>query len=120
MEVKEQALLYYRTAKDESPVKDWLSSLRDVRARQKIQARLGQLRLGNFGKTRAVGSGVVELKIDFGPGYRVYFARHGDSVVILLCGGNKASQTKDIRLAHEYWEHHKACAVVQKSRPPIK
>ncbi len=114
MEGKEQSLLYYRTAKDESPVKDWLAGLRDIRTRQKIQARLGQLRLGNFGKTRAVGSGVVELKIDFGPGYRVYFARHGDSVVILLCGGNKASQTKDIRLAHEYWEHYKARSLAQK------
>lgn len=60
--------------------------------------------MGNFGDCKSVGSGVEELRIDFGPGYRVYFVRQGDSVVILIAGGSKGSQQKDVRLAQRYWK----------------
>ena len=65
----------------------------------RIDARIGRLRLGNFGDVKSVGDGVSELRIDFGPGHRVYFMRHGDKVVVLLCAGDKGSQVRDIKLA---------------------
>ena len=77
----------------------WLSGLRDRQGRAKILARIDRLEEGNPGKTRSVGAGVVEMKIDFGPGYRVYFVQRGDVVIVLLCGGDKSTQDNDIRRA---------------------
>ena len=71
----------------------WLDSLKDKRAVAIIRARLNRVRLGDFGDSTPVGAGVGELRIDFGPGYRVYFGRDADSVVILLCGGSKRTQS---------------------------
>ena len=65
------------------------------------------MRLGNFGDTRSVGEGVQELRIPFGPGYRVHFGREGDAIVILLCGGDKSTQTRDIGRAQDYWRDHR-------------
>lgn len=79
----------------------WLRDLRDDRARAKIAIRIDRLALGNPGKVKPVGEGVSELKIDYGPGYRVYFKQHGDELVILLCGGDKSTQDKDIVKAKE-------------------
>lgn len=78
---------------------DWLRDLRDVRARAKIQVRIRRLSLGNPGDVKPVGAGVSEMRIPEGKGYRVYYASHGDFVVILLCGGDKASQRADIASA---------------------
>jgi putative addiction module killer protein len=77
----------------------WLNGLRDRQGRAKIMARIDRLEEGNPGKTRSVGAGVVEMKIDFGPGYRVYFVQRGDVVIVLLCGGDKSGQEKDIQQA---------------------
>jgi putative addiction module killer protein len=77
----------------------WLGGLRDRRARARIQVRLDRLALGLAGDVKPVGSGVSELRIDHGPGYRVYFKRKGDDVVILLAGGNKRTQDRDIQRA---------------------
>lgn len=77
----------------------------------KIDARIGRLRLGNFGDARSVGDSVSELRIDCGPGYRVYFTRHGETVVILLGGGDKRSQARDI-------ERAKVVARDLKEQPP--
>lgn len=77
----------------------WLNDLRDRQGRAKILARIDRLEEGNPGKTRSVGAGVVEMKIDFGPGYRVYFVQHRDAVIVLLCGGDKSTQDDDIRRA---------------------
>lgn len=79
----------------------WLDGLRDRRGRAKILMRLERLQQGNAGVTRGVGDGVFELKIDTGPGYRVYCLRDGDQLVILLCGGDKSSQDRDIEQAHD-------------------
>jgi putative addiction module killer protein len=87
---------------------DWLARLRDIRARAKILVRLDRVAMGNLGDAAPVGEGVSELRIHFGPGYRVYFKQSGAALIILLCGGDKASQQADIarakRLAAEYQE----------------
>jgi putative addiction module killer protein len=84
----------------------WVDSNKDKRAAAIIRARLNRMRLGNFGDSKAVGGGVEELRIDFGPGYRVYFGRDGESVVILLCGGSKQTQSKDIHTAQALWKDY--------------
>jgi putative addiction module killer protein len=71
-----------------------------------VRARLNRVRLGNFGDCKPVGEGVEELRIDFGPGYRVYFGREGSQVAILLCGGSKAAQARDIAKARRYWKEY--------------
>ncbi|MCC6154584.1 MAG: type II toxin-antitoxin system RelE/ParE family toxin [Candidatus Hydrogenedentes bacterium] len=78
---------------------DWLDSLRDIQARARVQARIERLALGNAGDVCPVGSGVSELRIDYGPGYRVYFTRKGEEIIVLLAGGDKKSQTRDIKMA---------------------
>ncbi|WP_175953815.1 type II toxin-antitoxin system RelE/ParE family toxin [Burkholderia sp. BCC0405] len=78
---------------------DWLANLRDQRGKARIAARLISAQLGNFGEYRVLDEGVCELKIDFGPGYRVYYVRRGEVVYLLLCGGDKSTQKKDIKRA---------------------
>jgi putative addiction module killer protein len=78
---------------------DWLSGLRDVQARARIAKRIDRLVQGNFGDAKSVGNGISELRFTFGPGYRVYYTMRGQVVVILLCGGDKGSQTQDIERA---------------------
>jgi putative addiction module killer protein len=77
----------------------WLRALRDVQGRARIIKRVDRLAGGNFGDSKSIGDGVSELRLDFGPGYRIYYTRRGDVVVILLCGGDKASQAHDIERA---------------------
>jgi putative addiction module killer protein len=80
---------------------DWFANLRDRQARARINARIRRLSLGNPGDVKPVGEGVSELRIDYGPGYRVYFLQRGHEVVILLAGGDKRTQQKDIQTALE-------------------
>lgn len=89
------------------PLTEWLSGLRDARARAKLEIRFRRVSMGIFGDAKSVGEGVLELREDIGPGYRVYFARHGDLLVILLCGGDKRTQDTDIRRAKECWQDWK-------------
>ncbi len=77
----------------------WLDALSDLRARARIQARIERLTMGNPGDVRPVGEGVSELRIDYGPGYRVYFKKRGRALIVLLAGGDKNSQSRDIRIA---------------------
>ena len=77
----------------------WLDELRDIRARARVQARIQRLAAGNPGDVKPVGEGVSEMRIDYGPGYRVYFTRRGNEVVILLAGGDKSTQDNDIKTA---------------------
>ncbi len=77
----------------------WLDDLRDIQARARVQARIERLIGGNLGDTKPVGEGVAELRIDYGPGYRVYFVKRGFELIILLAGGDKRTQAKDIRNA---------------------
>ncbi len=93
----------YQLEDQSTPVTDWLGRLRDTRARAQIEVRLRRVSAGNFGNCKSVGEGVSELKVDIGTGYRVYFGRHGQTLVILLCGGDKGSQQTDIAQAKSYW-----------------
>lgn len=83
----------------------WIDGLRDIRARARIQARIERLASGNPGDAKSVGEGVSELRIDYGPGYRVYFKKRGNTVIVLLAGGDKRTQSRDIttalRIAHD-------------------
>ncbi|WP_297049618.1 type II toxin-antitoxin system RelE/ParE family toxin [uncultured Desulfovibrio sp.] len=81
----------------------WLTSLRDGKARMKIVRRIEQAEQGNFGDHKNVDGPVWEMRIDYGPGYRLYYAKKGETVYLLLCGGDKSSQQTDIRLALEIW-----------------
>ena len=80
-----------------SDFSDWMAALRDHRARAKIAARIDRLAFGNPGDVGPVGEGVSELRIHYGPGYRVYFVKPGRTSIVLLCGGDKSTQTKDIK-----------------------
>jgi len=79
----------------------WLRRLKDSNAVARIVARIRRMEQGNFGDTRSVGAGVMELRVDYGPGYRIYYVNRGAKIVILLCGGDKRMQQQDIRRAHD-------------------
>ena len=106
MEVQPRDIRRYITPDGRNPFAEWLSSLRDLNAVVKIEQRLDRVRLGNLGNSKSVGEGVCELKVDFGPGYRVYFGQFGSTIVLILCGGDKSSQEQDIRKAKEYWKEY--------------
>lgn len=107
MEAQERDIEYYETVEGKQPFRDWFLSLQDKAARNKIDARIRRVELGNMGYCKSVGKDVIELKIDLGPGYRVYFGQTGNKLVILLTGGDKRSQKKDIKTAHEYWADYR-------------
>lgn len=101
-------LLYYQSRSGKSPCEEWLEGLKDRRAAAKIHARLNRLAyFGHAGDFEPVGRGVYELRVDSGPGYRVYFAKDGETIVLLLCGGDKGAQGQDIKKAAEYLEDYK-------------
>ena len=95
-------LLRYQREDGKVPFSDWLNGLRDRRAQAQIRVRLQRLAAGNLGDIKAVGGGLSELRIHLGPGYRVYLAQHGETWVLLLSGGDKSSQQKDIETARNY------------------
>ena len=100
-----EAVLEFVDTKGVNPFRSWLNGLRDVKAKAVIADRIARVRAGNTGDTNDVGG---ELRINFGPGYRVYFGNDGKTVVILLCGGDKSTQDKDIRTAKANWLGYKA------------
>lgn len=106
MEIQEKEIEYYEVD-GKQPFQAWLLSLKDNEGRRIIKARIRRVMLGNLGYCEPVGEGVMELKIDFGPGYRVYFGQVGKKLVILLNGGDKGSQRRDIKTAHDYWADYK-------------
>lgn len=97
----------YQTEEGRSPFSEWIRNLRARTARARIRTRLARLRLGNFGDTNSLGGSLHELRIDYGPGYRVYFGRAGDSLVLLLCGGTKRTQSRDIEQARIFWRDYR-------------
>ncbi len=97
---------YYVAADGRQPFADWFAELESV-ASAKVTRAIVRLEQGNFSNTKSVGEGVLEYRIDFGPGYRVYFGRDGDTLVILLTGGTKKRQQRDIDAARAYWREYK-------------
>ena len=97
----------YTDASGAVPFEAWLNALKDVQGRARIRARLARLQAGNFGDCKPLRDGVQELRIDHGPGYRVYLSRQGPVLVLLLCGSDKREQDKAIKLAIEYLDDWK-------------
>lgn len=100
-------LEFYVTPSGKCPFDVWMEEVHDVRMYAKIFARLDRLKLGNFGDVKSLGEGIGELRIHYGPGIRIYYSKIGNKVILLLCGGMKSSQTKDINKAKDYLaEYH--------------
>ena len=107
MLITPKELLAYRTREGRTPFNEWLDELDDQNIVACVLARLARVRRGNLGDCKSVGEGVSELRVDYGAGYRVYFAQKGQTLVILLCGGDKRTQEKDIQRAKQYWHDYK-------------
>lgn len=101
--MREYEIRHYCNAAGTDVFAEWFDGLRDAQAQQRIALRVDRLTLGLFGDAKALRDGVWELRVDHGPGYRVYYARSGRTVVLLLCGGDKGSQRADIARAVKYW-----------------
>lgn len=97
----------YTDEQGKSPYAQWLGGLRDARAKAKIIMQVDKMELGLFGDVESIGEGLSELRIHYGPGYRVYYGKEGDQRYLLLCGGDKSTQSIDIRKAKAYWKEHK-------------
>jgi len=108
MEVQPRDIQRYSTPDGKVPFSEWLDSLRDLKAKFKIDRRLDRVGTGNFGDYRSVGEGVYELRINYGPGYRVYFGQVGTTIILLLIGGDKSTQEQDIRKAQKYWTDYRS------------
>ncbi|MEK0180527.1 MAG: type II toxin-antitoxin system RelE/ParE family toxin [Oscillatoriales cyanobacterium] len=108
MEVQPREIQRYTTPDGKVPFSEWLDSLRDLKAKFKIDGRLDRVQEGNLGDYRSVGEGVYELRINYGPGYRVYFGQVGTTIVLLLIGGDKSTQEQDINKAKEYWTDYRS------------
>ncbi len=104
MQIQERIIQVYQTSDGKSHFEQWIHGLRDKKARAIILQRIDRIRLGNFGDCRNVGSGVYELRISWGPGFRVYYGLEGCHIVLLLCGGDKGSQKRDIAKAYRLWK----------------
>ena len=97
----------YVTRDGKTPFVEWLGKLRDRSARTRIRIQLDRILLGNPGDRKSLGHGLYEMRIHYGPGYRVYYGKEGSHIVLLLCGGNKSTQRSDIRLANKYWQDYR-------------
>ena len=107
MAAKPPTVDYYQTETGRTPFREWLEDLRDHGAKARIDARITRLRAGLKGDWKAVGEGVTELRIDYGPGYRLYIGQDEIKLFLLLCGGDKSTQNIDIKQAKAYWTEYK-------------
>ena len=105
--IRKREIINYQTPEGREPFQEWLDSLRSVKTEDRITARLLRVAQGNLGDHASVGDGVWELRLFFGPGYRIYYAEEGTHIVILLLGGNKSSQSRDVRRAKAYWKEYR-------------
>ncbi len=105
-DTKSKSVIIFRDAAGKEPFTNWINSLRDPTTRRRTLKRLIRLENGQFGDFKRLGGGISELRFFFGSGYRVYFGEDGDLIVIILCGGEKDSQDRDIQLAKAYWKEY--------------
>ena len=103
MQTQRREVLHYLTDNGRNSFQDWLTHLKDLKGQGAILKRIDRVHEGLLGDHASVGHGVWELRIHFGPGYRVYYGEDGPTVVLLLCGGEKSTQKRDILKAQEYW-----------------
>ena len=108
--VTPKKVIIYADENGTEPFAKWLEDLRDGQARRRILTRLRRVEQGNYGDYKSLQDGVYELRLTFGPGYRVYFGEDGDTVVVLLSGGDKSTQGKDIEQAKIYWKRYQSHA----------
>ena len=108
MEAIPRVVRNYKTPDGREPFEEWLDSLKDKNAQAIIIQRIDRVNLGNFGDCRGLGEGIYELRVHYGPGYRVYFGDLNGVIVILLCGGSKRTQRQDMNKAREYWRELKS------------
>jgi putative addiction module killer protein len=105
--VEPKQLVFYADEHGTEPFQLWLDDLRDDRNRRRILSRLMRVQQGNYGDVEPIGEGLSELRFFFGSGYRVYFGEDADNIVVILCGGDKDSQSQDIENAKAYWQEYK-------------
>lgn len=106
MQPRSREVLHYVT-NGKDVFGEWLDGFKDISGRAAILKRIDRVEEGNFGEHRSVGNGVSEIRIHYGPGYRVYYGEDGPRIVLLLCGGDKGTQKKDIRRAQELWAEYR-------------
>ena len=98
----------YETVSGKRPFEIWIKDIKEINTRAKILTRLDRLQLGNFGDCKTIDEGVSELRIHYGPGIRIYYGKIGNKVILLLCGGDKGSQVRDIAKAKEYLKDYQS------------
>jgi putative addiction module killer protein len=103
VEINHRSIEIYEQADGKRPYENWLNNLKDKMARARIRARIDKVATGNFGDCKSIDKGIFELRLNFGPGFRIYYAFKNETIVILLIGGDKSSQSKDIEKAKVYW-----------------
>ncbi len=106
MTIRKINIEIYQDKKGRKPFAEWLDGLKNLKDQTRIINRLKRIKLGNLGDKKSVGNGVYELRFHFGSGYRVYFGKVGNMFILLLCGGDKSSQNKDIKKAKEYFKDY--------------
>jgi putative addiction module killer protein len=105
-EIQPKTVLAYIDERGKEPFTEWLESLKERKTVERIRVRLRRLESGLYGDCQSVGEGVSELRLFFGAGYRIYFGEDEGNIVILLCGGDKSSQSQDIKVAKIYWKDY--------------
>jgi putative addiction module killer protein len=108
--VHPKQIVFYADKDGNEPFQVWIDNLRDKQGRRRIINRLFRVQQGNYGDVEPIGEGLSELRLFFGPGYRVYFGEDAGNIVVILCGGDKASQSRDIETAKDYWKEYKSRA----------
>lgn len=107
MDTQKRTIIIYKTSEKKEPFTDWLRSIKDKNIKNRILARIDRLQLGNLGDYKSISDGIFELRLHFGPGYRIYCGESEKVIIILLCAGDKSSQETDIEKAKEYFNKYK-------------
>lgn len=106
-EARPRTVIRYCARNGTEPFSEWFDGLRSIDTQVRLLRRIDRMKNGNYGDFKSLKDGVFELRLTFGPGYRVYFGEDGDTIVVLLCGGDKSTQKKDIETAKAYWKEYK-------------